>query len=500
MGEEGRISVQPGKDSNDLVDIANLFCDDILHLTGADYEATMGAGQEQPGDIHLALESSETGIGQEGYDIKIDDAIKIRAKAPAGVFYGTRTVLQLLNQSLSIPSGWARDRPRYPERGMMVDIGRRHFPLEWLKAYIREMAYLKLNYLHLHFTEDSGWRIESEKFPEIVSDQHLTKDDVRELIEFADRHFVTIVPEIDMPAHFGAALEPFPEYQLENAAGRTEDQFVSGKLDITNPDALEFARELIEEYISLFPGEYWHIGTDEWMLPGQSALYPQLEEYAQEQYGSDANAHDALLGFINWADEIVRSHGKQTRMWHGAATHGNVVEINSDIVTDWWNDYAPLEPYPDTPDPQELLDNGHDVMNAGWYPTYLTGTHDVGTAYESWRVHEFHGEWNGKWNRQYAYASQHCLSHPLPPTHVPPPAEVSPDEPRNLGSKLHVWGDSIESRDEIENLLYPRLRMLAQKTWESPLLTPDYEHFELIMEYVGHAPGAEPHVGEMRDC
>src|SRR5687768_13454024 len=145
------------------------------------------------GDI--VLKTGRRG-GEEGYVLRIRRRAVIRARTAAGVFYGGRTLVQLLEDGRA-PKGTARDRPRYSERGLMIDNGRQFFTREWLTERIKELASLKLNLLHLHFSDNQGFRIESETHPEIVSDPHLTKTDVRKLVRVARRHHVTIVPELD---------------------------------------------------------------------------------------------------------------------------------------------------------------------------------------------------------------------------------------------------------------------------------------------------------------
>ena len=154
------------------------------------------------GDIVLTL--GRRG-GEEGYVLRIARRVTITAPSSTGVFYGGRTLVQLLADG-SAPRGVARDRPRYRERGLMIDNGRQFFSREWLTERIEELANLKLNLLHLHFSDNQGFRLESETHPEIVSDPHLTKADVRELVKLARRHHVTIVPELDAPGHLEAAL------------------------------------------------------------------------------------------------------------------------------------------------------------------------------------------------------------------------------------------------------------------------------------------------------
>ena len=426
------------------------------------------------GDIRLALGARGRGLGREGYRLHVGRAVRIRARRRAGVFYGGRTLLQLLRQSSAVPRGRARDRPRYPERGLMVDVGRKYFTPGWLRARVRELGWLKLNYLHLHLSDNQGFRIESERHPEIVSEPHLKKAEVRRLLRVARRHHVLVVPEIDMPGHMEAALRSHPELQLRNAAGMASP----ANLDYTLPEGRAFARELVEEYLPLFPGRYWHSGGDEYLLtvpgfqtPVDYTAYPHLEAYARERYGPDATPKDGILGFVNEIGDLVRSHGKTQRIWHDGLEGGKVVAVNSSAAVDWWIDTA-------GPTPHELLAQGHRIMNAGWFPTYYVNgplgavRPDMRTAYESWEVHEFYGPFVADETAQN------------------PPAMVAPDEPRNLGSKLHVWNDDPEAATEAEIAegIFPRLRVIAQKTWRSPLLTPSYAEFEQLARRLGSAP------------
>lgn len=230
---------------------ADLFAADLQQLTGRRVRVAVSDGAVRDGDLVLALGSDDTDLG-EGYRLTIGRSVDIEALEPAGVFYGTRTMLQLLRHGTSVDAWHARDWPRYQERGLMIDIGRKHYTYEWLAERIRDMAYLKLNYLHLHFSEDQGWRIESDREPQLHFGQHLTKDQVRGLVAHAARHHITVVPEIDMPGHMAAALAPHPELQLRDAQGVADP----GNIDYTIPAARQFLRELIEEYLPLFPGPY----------------------------------------------------------------------------------------------------------------------------------------------------------------------------------------------------------------------------------------------------
>ena len=292
---------------------ARLFASDLRRLTGRATPVLAGPGLvPRPGDVELRLGSTDRRLGREGYRLEVGAALHIEARTAAGVFYGTRSVLQLLHGRRTIPAGRARDWPRYPERGLMIDNGRRYFSPGWIRREIRELAYLKLNQLHLHFSEDQGFRIESSSHPEIVSRQHLTKRQVRGIVALARRHHVRVVPEIDMPGHLGAALARHPRLQLTGASGARSPT----KLDVTLPAARRFARELILEYLGLFPGRYWHAGADEYLFPADYASYPHLQRYARARYGPRATGADAYLGFVNWIDKLVRRRGRTLRVWH----------------------------------------------------------------------------------------------------------------------------------------------------------------------------------------
>ena len=181
--------------------------------------------------------------GGEGYALRIGDRLSILAASPTGAFYGGRTLLQLVRAGGPIPRGRARDWPRYPERGLMIDNGRRFFPRAWLEQRIVELAGLKLNLLHLHLSDNEGFRIESETHPEAVTAPFLSKRDVRRLVAVASRHHVTLVPEIDAPGHMRAALRAHPELQLADAGGG----LAADKLDVTDPLARRFVFDLIDE-------------------------------------------------------------------------------------------------------------------------------------------------------------------------------------------------------------------------------------------------------------
>ena len=435
----------------------------------------VGKGTPAPGDVVLRLDRGATRRGAEGYQLRIGSAVTLSAPSVTGVFYGTRTLLQLLTVARRVPRGVAYDWPRYPDRGLMLDLGRRVYTAAWIESEVKEMAYLKLNVLHLHLTDDQRWGIASRTHPEVVSAHAITKPELTQILRTAARYHVLVVPEIDMPGHFGAFLAKHPELELRvEKTVKPPPSPAGGKLDITNPRALAAVRRLLDEYLPLFPGRDWDVGADEYLSPAEEPLYPQLVTYARAHYGPRATAKDAILGFVNWVDRIVRAHGKRLWAWHDELGDGIALKANPDIVAGWWINFSPLsEPQP--PTPAQLLAGGHMIVNEGWFPTYYTedvgpidGKPDMKTAYEAWDVNRFCG--------------------PTVAGKMAPCYSISPLDRRNLGSTINAWDNHELTLGQIAIGLFPRLRVIAQKTWDSPALSRSYATFQGVMRRVGQAP------------
>ncbi|TDD61297.1 glycoside hydrolase [Kribbella antibiotica] len=429
-------------------DLAKVLNRPVGHVTG---------GPAAPGDIELRPGTASG--GPEGYVLQIGQVLGVEG-AVAGVRLGTRSVVQLLRQQSRLPGGQVRDWPTYQERGFMVDLGRKYLSLDWLRTQIREMAYLKLNYLHLHLSDEHGFRLESATHPEITAEQHYSKAEIRELIAYAGQYGIQVVPELDFPGHMQTILAAHPELKLVAANGQVQH----GNIDLSQPAAYDLMRDLITEFLPLFPSRYWHIGADEYVQ--NFAEYPQLERYAKQRYGPAATGPDAYLGFVNWADEIVRTAGKTTRMWNDGLTRtGGTLTVNPAVVVEHWSMSGPTPWVGPAWRPAELVAAGHKVMNASITPTYYT----VGglgallnTApaimYDTWDPGLF-----------------------VDGSRLP--------VADNLGAKLHLWCDQPDRQNEqqLAAEVYPRLRVMAQHTWRSPT-PPLYTQFAGRISAVGAAP------------
>ncbi|MER7520020.1 glycoside hydrolase family 20 protein [Streptomyces sp. NPDC126499] len=318
--------VVAAKDERALADEARLVAGEL----GVPYRGTAAA---RPGDVSLALGGQGA---PESYRLAVQGGgVRITGPDQAGVFYGTRTLKQSVRSTGAVPEGVVTDAPAKPQRGLMVDIARKHFTAGWIEARLREMADLKLNQLGLHFSDDQGFRIASDSHPEVVSAQHLTKAEVRRIVALAASLHITVVPEIDSPGHLGAVIAAHPDLQLVSATGRT----LRGAVDISKPAAAKIVDELLREYAGLFPGGHWHLGADEYvalMSANPEATYPQLARAATAKYGASGRVQDLATGWLNDRAAVVRPTGKELRAWNDGFFTGGVVSPDRDIQVAYW--------------------------------------------------------------------------------------------------------------------------------------------------------------------
>ena len=444
-----RVVINPAYASQ-LQGDANTFAADLGALEGR--VVGVAQGTAGPGDIALMLGGSQP---TEGYTLTVGSSISIQGSATTGEFWGTRTVLQLLRQSPTIAAGTATDSPDKSERGLMLDTGRRFFDVAFVENQIREMSYLKMNYLHLHLSDTYGFRLESTSHPEITSSQHYSKQDIANIIALANQYHVTVVPEIDMPGHMDAILSAElgigHDYRLKDSSGSASSSFI----DLTIPGARQLISDLITEYEPLFTNSpYWHLGADEYVTNYSS--YPQLLTYAQQNYGAGATAKDTFYGFVNWADGIVRAGGKAMRMWNDGLKSGDgTVTVAKDVVVEYWSNTGLS--------PQQVLDAGHTIANEAYTPTYYVyggAKPDTTFMYQSWNPDLFDG------------------------------STTINNAAANLGSLIHVWCDNPGAETEAQTadgIKYP-MRDLAQMTWNTPKLVSTYAAFVPIMDAVGRNP------------
>nr|WP_312866314.1 glycoside hydrolase family 20 protein [Streptomyces boluensis] len=450
-GPDGRVVVS-ADDADDLADEGRLLAGE-LQLT---YAEGKKAG---PGDVELALGSGEAGAESYTLDVS-DERVRISATGDAGVFYGTRTLKQLTSGDGTAPEGVVRDGPAKPQRGFMLDIARKHFSAEWIEERVRELADLKYNQLGLHFSDDQAFRIESDEHPEVVSQDHLTKAEVRRIVKLASDLHITVIPEIDSPGHLGAVIAAHPDLQLRDVSGVP----ARGAVDISKPAAAKIVDELLEEYAELFPGAYWHLGADEYRaltVSNPEASYPQLVQAAQRKYGGAAKVQDLATGWLNDRADTVRPTGKKLKAWNDGFFRGGTVEAADDIEVEYWTgkEIGAREPV-------EYLSAGRKVANLNdEYLYYVLGEPNTFVYPTGKRIYE---QWT-----------------PLVLRGTTPVAEKY--NKQIVGATFAVWCDLSQSQtqEQVANGIRMPLWAFSQKVWDERKPTLSWGEFEQLARKLG---------------
>ncbi|MFC0623052.1 glycoside hydrolase family 20 zincin-like fold domain-containing protein [Kribbella deserti] len=447
FGPASRIAIG----SSALSTAAGTLATDLQALLGTRPQVLVGA--PAAGDIQLILGDPDAALATQGYRLTSGPALTVAARTETGVFHGTRSVLQLLRQATTIPAGTGRDWPAHPERGILIDNKPRHFSVAWFTNLIKDLSYLKLNELMLF-----GWK--------------LTDAEISQLNQVARAYHVHITPLLGMPSWTEETLiAERPDLALD-LGGPTP---VNAAFDFTKPGALDYAKQWIERYIDKFDGPYWHTGADEFLgYPGDVTAwnrYPQFAAFARAKTGNPgATGPDAYKWFINWVNDIVKAHGKITRVWNDGLEATNVVQLNTDIVIEHW-----VTPGGRTPvTPQQFAEAGHQVYNFNSeYLYYDNGWRHIDPAivYNEFTVDHFAGD----------------------DVYVTGPAKA-----KLQGARFAVWNDGlVESNEEIAANLFAPLRSLAQVVWGTPKSAANYQGFEPLVRALGRAPGWQSTGGDV---
>ncbi|MEU3754540.1 glycoside hydrolase family 20 protein [Streptomyces olivoreticuli] len=433
---------RPAPGARVVTDQAGPLADEARRLAD-ELKLGTAAGPAHPGDIELALRPGQTG-GPEAYELTTHDRkVLITSQGEAGVFYGTRTVLQAVRSGGGLPEGVVHDAPDRAQRGLNLDTARKHFTAAWIEDRLRETADLKLNQFGLHFSDDQGFRIESDTHPEIVSPDHLTKAEVRHILALADSLHITVVPEIDSPGHLGAVIDAHPDLQLRDATGTA----LRGAVDIANPDAADLVDDLLREYAPLFPGPYFHLGADEYRAltyKDPESSFPHLTEEARRRYGSRARVQDLATGWLNDRAAVLHTLGRKPKAWNDGFFTGGVVTADKDIEVEYWTGKEL-----GARDPQEYLNEGRTVVNLNdEYLYYVLGQPNQFTYPTGQRIYE-------QWSPSVLRGTT--------------PVEGGATAARVPGGRLAVWCDraDAQSPQQVADGIRLPLAALAQRLWNA---------------------------------
>lgn len=398
----------------------------------------------------------------EGYCLEIGrDRIMISAREAAGAFYGVQTLLQLVSNCEQLPCVTVTDSPRYAWRGFMRDDARHFTGVESVKKFIDLMAYYKLNRFHWHLTDAQGWRVEIKKYPLLAtvggigshSDPdspcaYYTQDQIRDIVDYAARRHVMIIPEIDMPGHATAANRAYPEFN-----GGGEGIFPDFTFNPGKEGTYTFLNDILAEIAGLFPGPYIHIGGDE-VAYGINAWKVDPDVKALMEREGFTNVKQCERYFMNRMIAEVAHLGKTLLGWD------ELIDLDVDKSTNimWWRHDKP----------QYLtrsLAAGYTTVMCPRKPLYFDfvqhDTHSVGRI------------WDGFCPLEDVYAFPDPWFESI---------GVTPDMQKYVsGMQANAWSELMHNSDRVEFMTWPRLCALSEAAWTLPA-NKDYASFETRLD------------------
>ncbi|MGX7245011.1 family 20 glycosylhydrolase [Enterococcus quebecensis] len=353
---------------------------------------------------------------EDSFVIDAADSLMILAGNPLTAFRGMMHLANQLKNGAKIESGKMQES--LAERIVMLDIGRKYFSPEILHQMLEQMSLYGFNYLQLHFSENTGFRIESVHYPEVVSAEFLTVAEIEELIQYASYLSIEIIPDFDTPGHMEHLLKKHPEWQLTMITKQGEYQKVPSALDITNEQGVSFVLSLYQEYMDLFAdSRYFHIGGDEFVDFEQLEQYPALADNGLEKFEA----------YVNKVATFVSDHGFIPRVWNdaffrneGSSSLTKAAEIT--YWTKWQKEMAPV---------QMFLDKGYSVINFNDNYLYYVLGENAGYTYPV--SEKIKDDWHPN-----MFASDQWVS--------------SRDRMQVKGATLAVWCDRPDAKNEKEIL------------------------------------------------
>lgn len=426
--------------------------------------------QHVPESAAIKLKSREAGAAEGSYSMNISPKTLTITGNGAGLFYGVQSLIQVITdvngKNLHVPACKIEDKPRFAWRGLSLDVCRHFFTVDEVKRYIDMMAHYKFDILHWHLTDDEGWRIQIDKYPLLTErgskvgyyasigqfrkfdnitegyrDGFYTKDDIREVIKYAQDRFITILPEIEMPGHSEAAIFAYPELGCKDSTGSIHRVRMLDPSEYT----FNFYENVLTEVMQLFPNEYIHIGGDEaeiddWLKSPTAVALMKREGYkmpSQVQSYFIKRIEDFLTSkgkkLIGW-DEILKgglAPSATVMSWEGEEGGIIAAKMHNNVVM--------------TPLPQMYFDA----------PQANAATEPLG--------------WNDPVSWQMVY------------NYEPQSDRLTPDEAKYiLGAQANIWVEKIGNFKHLEYMIYPRLLAVAELTW-TPKADKNINRFEQSM-------------------
>lgn len=397
----------------------------------------------------------------ESYTLSVtSQRIEIRATSGAGLFYGMQTLLQLMQPastgSYSVPSVEIEDTPRFAYRGLMLDVSRHFSTKEFIKKQIDALAYYKINRLHLHLTDAAGWRLEIKKYPLLTdfaawrtdptwkkwwnggrkylrydepgaSGGYYTQDDIREILEYARQHYITVIPEIEIPSHSEEVLAAYPQLSCSGEPYKNSDFCVG------NEETFTFLENVLTEVMELFPSEYIHVGGDE---AGKSAwkTCPKCQKRMKDEHLANVDELQSYL--IHRIEKFLNNHGRRLLGWDEILQGG--IAPNATVMS-WRGEEGGIA---------AVTSGHHAIMTPGAY-CYLDSYQDA------------------------PYSQPEAIGGYLPLKKVyaydPVPASLTAEQAKLVyGVQGNLWVEYIPTPEHVEYMIYPRMLALAEVAWSAP--------------------------------
>ena len=397
----------------------------------------------------------------ESYTLSVTpQRIEIRATSGAGLFYGMQTLLQLMQPagtgSYSVASVEIEDTPRFAYRGLMLDVSRHFSTKEFIKKQIDALAYYKINRLHLHLTDAAGWRLEIKKYPLLTdfaawrtdptwkkwwnggrkylrydepgaSGGYYTQNDIREILEYARQHYITVIPEIEMPSHSEEVLAAYPQLSCSGEPYKNSD------FCIGNEETFTFLENVLTEVMELFPSEYIHVGGDE---AGKSAwkTCPKCQKRMKDEHMANVDELQSYL--IHRIEKFLNNHGRRLLGWDEILQGG--IAPNATVMS-WRGEEGGIA---------AVTSGHHAIMTPGAY-CYLDSYQDA------------------------PYSQPEAIGGYLPLKKVyaydPVPASLTAEQAKLVyGVQGNLWVEYIPTPEHVEYMIYPRMLALAEVAWSAP--------------------------------
>lgn len=435
LSPTANIYVEP--ENAEITAVGEYLASKLNRSTGYGMQVLSVYGAPAEGNVYLTTVGAGPSLGEEGYTLIVTTGrVRLSAYKPTGLFRGIQTLRQLFPPAIenstvqagpwTIPAATIHDTPRYAWRGAMLDVARHFFGVADVKHLIDEMAYYKLNRLHLHLTDDQGWRIMIHSWSNLAMHGgktqvgggpggYYTQEQYCDIVAYAQARSIMVVPEIDMPGHTNAALASFAELNCDGTARElytgTEVGFSS--LCISKDITYRFVDDVIRELAAITPGPYMHVGGDE------------AHSTAPEEYKK----------FQERVQEIVRAHGKQMVGWEEIAQ----IPLDPSSVAQHWNtsDRFALS----------VIEQGRNVIMSPANKAYLDMKYDEQTKMGT--------TWAGIINTQTAYEWD--------------PTTIVDGMPADaiLGVEAPLWTETVASMADIEYMAFPRLIGYAEIGWSA---------------------------------